>query len=75
MSFSLFLQLCVTSSDFAVDCVELWVWNVVMARRRWFEKDSGSEVVLLFVAHVHVHSLPLRSIVLFERCFLDIEQF
>ena len=31
-----------------------------MARCHWFEKDSGSEVVLLFVAHVHVHSLPLR---------------
>ena len=55
-----FLQQWVCSSEFAVDRAELWVWNVVMARRRWLENDSGSEVVLWFVVHVHVHSLPLR---------------
>ena len=39
-----------------------------MARCRWFEEDSGSEVVFWFdVAHVHHHSLlpvPIRSVAL-----------
>ena len=34
----------------------VWESQRIIARCRWFEKDSGSEVVLLFVAHVHVHS-------------------
>ena len=41
-----------------VTCTSSRVWESlrIIARCRWFEKDSGSEVVLLFVAHVHVHS-------------------